>query len=240
MPKVVSPKIFPLCFIYPSVAIELPEILFGQAMEAYWRVKKWQISFSAVFVLVPDVGTPLVTGFNHLFTLETGKGIGFDGELPSFYSGGVAPTSESELVCGPGTTWGVEIGSGDGAPIGGTVIQFAAAGLYGDGSVGNGLVFFQLSNAGYFLYGGKLFIPCAFFGTLSGFAIVSFADPLPVGWPIVTDAGNFVINLNSGTITKKIFCGSVNNSTIKTNIIMTPVEYWSYGGTWDVSTGFPL
>lgn len=234
MPKVVCPRVMPNCFTNLSSESYLPAMTLEQAMEAYWRVKTWRIQFGCTFVADNFVGPPTVSSFYHDFNLAVGLGQGF-GTPAESWTGGVAPATEVDLVCGPGFNWGFSVGP----EIGGRTSAFSSTGLKEDGGE-FGFTSCEVSAAGPFIQGNQLLLNVDVFGNI-GVAIMGIYGPNPgAGWPINDPAGSFIMNLNSGTLSAELRCLRFAEGSISGNIIMTPVEYWSFGGTWDVSSGLPL
>lgn len=229
MPKVVCPRVMPNCFTNLPVESYLPAMTLEQAMEAYWRVKTWRIQFSSIFTAGVFVGS-----FYHDFNLTVGLGQGF-GSPAEFWTGGVAPPTERDLVCGPGFNWGFDIGGG----IGGTTSAFSSSGLREDGGELGGASC-RVFAANPFIQGNQLRLNVDVFGSV-GLAIMGIYGPnTSAGYPINDPAGSFIMNLNSGTLSAELRCLRFSTASIVGNIIMTPVEYWSYEGTWNVSSGLPL
>lgn len=234
MPKIVCPKVMPNCFANLPYDSYLPVMTLEQAMEAYWRVKTWRIQFSSIFTAESFSGQIDVASFYHDFNLAVGLGQGF-GTPAEFWTGGVAPTTEKDLVCGPGFNWGWSIEGG----IGGYTSAFSSTGLREDGSE-FGFTYCEVAAAGPWIHNNQLRLNVDVFSSI-GIAIMGIYGPNPgAGWPINDPAGSFIMNLNSGTLSAELRCLRFAEGSISGNIIMTPVEYWSFGGTWDVSSGLPL
>jgi len=217
MPSVISPKLFPGCLFDFGVDFPyLPDITLNQAMEMYWQVRRWRIELSANFT---RPSPPPGGSFSWDFNLETGTGLGVGGDLPLVWSGGVPPSSERDLVCGPGNYWGVEVGSGEGAVIGPQTLIFARD------DVAAGVVS-KFSMATPFLFQNSYILNCDVFAN-QGLAVAGLFGP-GSGFPLSAPCGSFVMNLNSGPVTAEFICNHVPDFFINLNLTMTPAEYWPY------------
>ena len=222
MPKILHPKLFPSC--PRNLAFNFPgNFTLDQMMEFYWRVKRWNISANGTFSRPPPA-TPGTLAEN--FSLAVGRGEGrggFEWEYP-----GIEAASEEVLVCGPGALWGFSIFQ----PVGDAIVAFGASATGGLGSV-SCEVFSSITYDGTF-YHTNMF----FFGNNGGLGQASFSTDSG-GFPNVSQAGNFVITINSGVISAPIYTRYFDGFQITLNITMQAAEWWSYGGTWNTSTGLP-
>lgn len=223
MPKVISPRLFPACPINTG-ALSLPKMNLIQAMEFYWRVKIWKISLSASFTSPPPAQPQNIL---EEFELSVGTG---EGRFLGWEFGGVSPLDERFLVCGPGFTWGFDPFEA----IGDSMIGFGAA---TSPNSGIGATCFVDASAVFVALNRDYYIPFDFFANM-GNAIASF-NPQPVGYDEVAEAGNFIITMNSGTITTPIYCQYFAGYFIDISILMIADEWWDYGGNYDSATGVP-
>jgi hypothetical protein len=221
MPKILSPKLFPLCpFGYPPLGKELVFTL-QQGMEFYWRVKRWDARIIAT--LTRPSGDPVV--INEQFNLQTGTGEARGSyEIP--YPG-IAPSSESNLVCPAGSLWGWD----SSAPVGPYTLFFASA--------QGGLSIQCRIAANQYYKNGENYQFNIYVIALSAFAQAAL-EPTYNTFPNLAVCGSFTIQLNEGLVSAPLYCRYFNGYFIDLNIQMQPLEYWSYGGTWNTSTGQPL
>lgn len=193
-------------------------------MEMYWQVRRWRIEFSANFT---RPSPPSGGSFSWDFNLETGTGLGVGENNPLIYTGGVPPSSERDLVCGPGNYWGVEVGSGEGAVIGPQTLIFARTAFRdSDPSEAAGGVVSKFSMATPFLFQDSYILNCDVFAN-QGLAVAGLFGP-GSGFPLSAPCGSFVMNLNSGPVTAEFICNHDPDFFITLNLTMTPDEYWPY------------
>lgn len=222
MPKVLSPKLFPLCPQGFSPTGKELVFTLKQAMEFYWRVKRWQVVITALFTGPSAPNFPI--NINEQFNLLTGTGQG-RGAF-SFPYAGIPPSSESDLVCAAGNLWGFDFygpvgkyslvwGTSQGA---GSVQCIIAANAYNKSGQNYEFSIFVFANSGLAQAG---------------------LEPGNGGFPNVSVCGSFSIQLNEGLVSAPLYCRYFNDYFIVLNIQMVGLEYWSYGGTWNTSTGQP-
>lgn len=190
-----------------------------QIMSLFWRVKKWEAKIDGSLERT-------ISGERQSLTFD-----GIFRELENQYP---YPTTEEDLVCfndgsKPSLVY-YKIANWynvDGTPVSDTFGFVISSGYRSDQyysgverSGGNYRVAASIISGTTFLINGNQDTP------------PDYIDPL-------VEAGNYNINTNVGTLTGKVW--SAFADTPATCVItINAKEYWSYGGTYNTSTGEPL
>ena len=212
MGKVLHPKLFPFCAPEGTITSgSFIAVSLEEAMNIYWKVRR----MSYIFEYPADL--------SHLYENQEGKI-----QWSKVYGQDYDPvTSEETLVCGNSIYWSYDatqtIGDGYAFPI--PNYPFYAGFDTGNIFNWNGMV--QLD--------GTFYIPIDLY--------VSFGDNEPATYTLNYAGTNFgeqstTINIFGYSVQALYWTYVFNYGPI--HITINPLEYWSYGGTWDTSTGLPL
>jgi hypothetical protein len=190
-----------------------------QVMALFWRVKKWEAT---------------MTGTLRRFSGDESQSLTFDGIPRELEPQQPIPSTEEDLVCFNGGAKSyllyysnfVAIDQ-DGNPF---IDPLAFAVIFGDinDEQYNGIEKSENS----FRIGGQMFFSATFLISGNGNTPPVYAYPL-------FSAGNYQIITSAGTITGGLW-SSWTDRTANCNIVINAKEYWSYGGTYNTSTGEPL
>jgi hypothetical protein len=189
-----------------------------QVMALFWRVKKWEATITGSLQRTIS-GIPNTLTFN-------GTTRELDYQSPS-------PTTEEDLVCFNSEAKAFLIYlktanwySSDGTPVDDTFALAISSGYRSDDEYSG----VEKSGDDYRIFGNTLLGPT--------FLINGNGDTAPLDSGIV-EAGLYNINFYDGTLTGKLW-STFADTTASCVITVNAKEYWSYGGTYDTSTGEPL
>jgi hypothetical protein len=188
-------------------------------MALFWRVKKWEAT---------------MTGTLRRFSGDESESLTFDGIPRELEPQQPIPSTEEDLVCFNSEaksyliyyTNFVAIDQ-DGNPF---VNPLAFAVIFGDINDEQYAGIEKSENS--FRIGGQLIFSATILINGNGDTPPIYDDPL-------VEAGNYQIITSVGTMTGKLWTGWTDQ-VANCNVAINAKEYWSYGGTYNTSTGEPI
>jgi len=209
---------FPRCLVdSPGLPRNDNYIIGGiaEVMTPFWRVRKWEISVSGSLSNEDEEATFIFNGIRH--ELSTTSPVEKEEDLVCF-------NSEDKFYVAFRSA-AVQWGTLNDAPYNSFANLLVGAGYFSppyntfesNGIVKNGDIY-------------KL----PFFWGIQGIPLVS--DTLDEGWVAV---GTYTFEVLGVSTTPRTLYGPSDFSGSVTSIVSAK-EYWSYGGTWNTSTGQPL
>ena len=190
-----------------------------QVMALFWRVKKWEATITGSLQRTFDDGITNTLTFN-------GTTRELDSQSPS-------PTTEEDLVCFNGEAKAF-------------LVYFKTANWYDSDGTPQDDAFFLIISSGYrsvdnsgveksgddYRIFGETALGTTFLINGNGDTAPEYSSPL-------VEAGLYNITFYDGTLTGKLW-SAFADTTASCVITVNAKEYWSYGGTYNTSTGEPL
>jgi hypothetical protein len=250
---------FPNCvntsssFPFPPPSSAHPfSVSLAQGLEIYWRVKRWDISISAGYYNSDgSLGNDYSVYYANAYIGTFQKDYTFDGAQHEFPNpSGLPPSTEEELVCNPryistgekssALNWGPYDQSPFGYDNEDTRFLIVVSAFNQSGA---GITIEHVSSG--FYISDDVFYPrfSSWYGRwLGGFYDYFSYNIGGQGYSSYGIAGNLIYSLSNETISRPIYYRSLAGagSSAYLNITYSAKEWWSYGGTYNTSTGLPL
>jgi hypothetical protein len=181
-------------------------------MSFYWRVKKFNVTFSGSGV-----------GPSPFFTEVEMRGA-FDLETTYYKESLLSQASESDLVCNLRRAFR---GSGGELLLNGQFFSELSS---------------QIDHSPKYYKNSNIKTRCIIFG---GIGVSYFIRNLPPGKEDISgidyvQVGSYDINFFGGSISGILTAGSFAIASGSLKMVFNATEYWSYGGTYNTTTGEPL
>ena len=191
-----------------------------QVMALFWRVKKWEATAS---------------GTLQRFSGDEFQSLTFDGATRELQPQEPIPSIEEDLVCFNSEAKGYLIYYTDAAwatdqsgnPFSSILALSVSSGYRNDEQYAG-----VEKTENNFRIGGSLVFSAEFLINGNGNTPPIISEPL-------VEAGNYQIITSAGTMTGKLWT-AWTDQVANCNVVINAKEYWSYGGTYNTSTGEPL